>query len=225
MKLFDVKWKIQTAGPSPDDNNRTEVFLFGCEKAKSGNPCKGCFNSVTWDDSVVTITHTPEEIAEKLIEFSPNKYITIGGGEPTDQIEELITLCKILKKNDFHILVYTWKSLHDIIEIKYGDYFREKTIKLLNYIDILVDGDFRIDEKVYNEDLGDGAFNSVGSANQIVWDVNRYKHALWQQSMNVVPYITGEAMSNIKGLWIDKEHNNDLKYVVDDLNKEQKVYI
>ena len=31
--LRECNWSVKTAGPSPDDNNRTELFLLGCNKA------------------------------------------------------------------------------------------------------------------------------------------------------------------------------------------------
>ena len=52
LRIFDIKWQVKTAGPSPNENKRIEVFLLGCDKAMQGNPCKGCFNSVTWDKSI-----------------------------------------------------------------------------------------------------------------------------------------------------------------------------
>ena len=48
VKIYDVKWTSQNAGPSPDNNKRTEVFLFGCSKAANGNPCRECFNPMIW---------------------------------------------------------------------------------------------------------------------------------------------------------------------------------
>jgi pyruvate-formate lyase-activating enzyme len=111
MKLFDVKWNVKTAGPSPFNNERTELFLLGCRKALEGNPCPECFNSPTWDDSIAQRFYTPKDIAEHLSKTAPNKYVTIGGGEPTDQIDELIELCKEIKKYGFHTMVYTWRDL------------------------------------------------------------------------------------------------------------------
>lgn len=171
MKIFDVNWHAVTAGPSPDKNQRTEIFLLGCEKAMSGNPCKGCFNKATWDASLAKYEHDPKDAALNAIKFSPNKYVTIGGGEPTDQIEDLLVFTKILKEHDYHIMMYTWRSLYDIIEGKYGDIFKSQFIQLIQQIDILVDGEFIPEQKLYIHDSPDGLFGSVGSGNQIIWDL------------------------------------------------------
>ena len=80
LSIFDIKLEATTAGPSPDNNKRTEVFLLGCKKAHQGDPCPGCFNSITWDTSRVEFTRDPVELAAFLNEITPNKYITIGGG-------------------------------------------------------------------------------------------------------------------------------------------------
>lgn len=87
LRIFDVKWRVKTAGPSPNNNERIEVFLLGCEKAINGNPCKGCFNSITWDKSIAQFSRDPIEMADMINEGCDpnNKYVTIGGGEPTDR--------------------------------------------------------------------------------------------------------------------------------------------
>jgi hypothetical protein len=87
-----------------------------------------------------------------------------------------------------------------------------KLIKLLRHIDMLVDGEFKLEERVYNEDAGDGTFNSVGSGNQIIWDVKRYREVLWPQSVNVIPYVTGYAMKDVTHLKLDD--NDDLIYIL-----------
>ena len=80
IRVFDIKLVATTAGPSPDNNIRTEVFLLGCDKAMGGDPCPGCFNSVTWNDSIAEWSYNPVELAAELNKITPNKYITIGGG-------------------------------------------------------------------------------------------------------------------------------------------------
>ena len=49
LKVFDIRFDVTTAGPSPINNRRIELFLLGCDKAMKGQPCKGCFNSKLWD--------------------------------------------------------------------------------------------------------------------------------------------------------------------------------
>lgn len=174
LKVFDIKFDVTTAGPSPNDNKRIELFLLGCEKAASGHPCKGCFNSPLWDAKKAEFSRDPVEIANWIIERTPDneKYITIGGGEPTDQIDHLIPLCKELRKANFHIMMYTWRELS--IEFRAEGEFRKKLLELFKYVDMIVDGQFKIEQKLYQEDAGDGLLSSIGSGNQIVWDTRQF---------------------------------------------------
>lgn len=206
MKLFTVTWSTDTAGPSPYNNMRTEVFLKGCHRAIIGSPCAGCFNSKIWDDEA-EITHTPKSIAEQINEFAPNKFVTIGGGEPLDQLPELIELTKELKAYGFNIMIYSWRQLKCLLKDDYEGiiptYHKEgyrisKDIKeLLKNIDIFVDGQFKSDEKLYNPDAKDGLTSSIGSGNQIFWSVKA----------NI-----GYEMSNIRK--INLKENEEIVFIV-----------
>lgn len=167
LLIRDIRWEITTAGPSPLNNKRTELFLLGCNKAMMGNPCKGCFNSTTWDKSKAEFSHDPILVAKHINEVAPNKYITISGGEPLDQIEQLTTLCKELKLYGFHIMIYTWRELNNIN----CNAFKNEIFELLNYVDIVIDGEYQESERLWDGSKEDGFLSSIGSGNQIVWDI------------------------------------------------------
>lgn len=209
IKLREVNWEVKTAGPSPDDNRRTEVFFLGCMKALEGNPCPGCFNSSTWDNSKALWSHDPVLMAQHINSNAPNKYITIGGGEPTDQIDNLIILCKELKKYGFHIMIYTWKelqlALNPVLRSMEFTMFARNVKKLLNYVDIIVDGQFKIEEKLWNGEAEDGFISSIGSGNQIVWNVREFRDSVWPQSLKTIPYMTGYAMRNLTSISLGDE--------------------
>ena len=208
LLLRDVKWKVTTAGPSPHNNERTELFLLGCKKAMSGNPCKGCFNSTTWDTSKAEFSHDPVLMAKHINKHAPNKYITIGGGEPTDQIDNLLILCKELKKYDFHIMVYTHLELNKFFRkglvfnssMDNGHIFREKLRALIDIVDIVVDGEYREEERMWDGTKEDGLISSVGSGNQIIWNTRKK---------------IGFAMRDVDSISLNK--NNDLQYTLKDL--------
>lgn len=207
IRLFDINWNCKTAGPSPANNERVEVFLLGCKKAAEGHACPGCFNSITWDASKAEFSWNPTKLADKIADYTSNRYITIGGGEPTDQIENLIPFCKRLKERGFHILMYTWKELNtdedggytlkqDIFDY---DYFKDThcPTELMYYIDIVIDGEFKPEEKLYISDTYDGLYGSVGSGNQRIWDIkNNHK----------------KYMRDLKGIQLDS--NNKLMYIL-----------
>jgi organic radical activating enzyme len=155
-----------TAGPSPDGNKRTEIYFAGCSKARNGKPCTGCFNTLLWYDYHADIV-SPQTLAFKIINYSSNKYVSICGGEPTDQLSDLIELCEILKSHGYHILVYTYHLFHCL----YG--FPEYE-PLFNTIDILIDGTYDFKKRIYKEDASDGFYSSIGSSNQKIIDLSEY---------------------------------------------------
>ena len=188
IRLRDIRWDVKTAGPSPDDNQRVELFLLGCKRAMQGEPCKGCFNSSTWNNNA-SWTHDPVLMAQHINQLAPNKYITIGGGEPLDQIENLIILCKELKKYGFHIIVYTWRpyevffqgmkiynlgrpafAVENNMSQELYDLAKEpgriNARELFDTIDILIDGEYKEEEKLWDGTKADGLLSSVGSGNQ-----------------------------------------------------------
>lgn len=194
MYIFNTYWESESAGPSPHMNQRVELFLQGCSKGRSGNPCQGCFNQELWTVKSSAKNLTPQHIANQIIKHAPNKYITIVGGEPTDQMEELIELCNILKTHDFHIMVFTHRSLHtDFPFLK----------NLLTEIDILVDGQYLAEEHIFNDQFDNGFHNAVGSGNQIIWDIREY---------NKTGKLCGYAAKHIETLFI--KPNNDLVYLI-----------
>lgn len=178
LRIFDIKWRVTTAGPSPNNNERIEVFLLGCDKAMSGTPCKGCFNSITWDKSIAEFARDPIEVADMINDGCDpnNKYLTIGGGEPSDQLEYLIPFVKRLKEHGFHIIMYTWRELRNVLNPILRSYevtMRARNFKeVLKYIDMVIDGEFKQDKVLWDINDSNTARNFVGSGNQIIWDVS-----------------------------------------------------
>ena len=65
IKIFTVNTSSKTAGLSPANNERIEIFFAGCKMAREGNPCEGCFNKDLWyDDSFYD--ETPKTIIENI---------------------------------------------------------------------------------------------------------------------------------------------------------------
>lgn len=222
IRLRDVRWSVKTAGPSPNDNLRVELFLLGCKRAMSGNPCKGCFNSSTWNDNSEW-THDPVLMAKHINNMAPNKYITIGGGEPLDQIDNLIILCKELKKYGFHVIVYTWRDIDIIVEgvpiYNIGTAYRRglseeiynltrevgrnRLRELMDTIDIIIDGEYKEEERMWDGSKEDGLLSSIGSGNQRVIELVKEDGHL----KAIGPY-----MRNIKSLKLG--YDNKLEIVL-----------
>lgn len=187
VKLYDILWRVKNAGPSPDDNRRTELYFAGCKKALSGNPCPNCFNPDLWDGSK-NYPLNPTDIVDNLDRQNIPKYITIVGGEPTDQIDGLVDLVTVLHDRGYHIMLFTWRSY---------DWLKEQ-IGLINLkkINIIVTEPYVEKFRIYDTSKDDGLHNVIGSGNQ---EIYIYRNGKTEK------YLAGE----IK--YLKLEYNNILK--------------
>ena len=143
---------------------RVSLFVSGCTIH-----CKGCFNSKTWDFNYGKL-YTKEIEDELINELSKSQYngLTILGGEPFEP-ENQPEICKLIlrvKKElpDKTIWMYTGNK-YDINLVPGGSrYYSEYTDKILDNIDILVDGPFI--QEYYNLTL-----KFRGSENQRIIDM------------------------------------------------------
>ena len=220
LKVFDIKFDVTTAGPSPNDNKRIELFLLGCDKAMRGDACEGCFNRRLWDSNLAEFSCDIESLANWIIERTPEneRYITIGGAEPTFQIDHLIPFCKMLKSAGFHIMIYTYRELLHEFNISNKQYNTpnkipvSKWIALLENIDMIVDGPFIQEQRMYQEDASDGFLSSIGSGNQRIWDIRFF---------NKYHQLRGYAMKAL--IKIQLGLNDDLIYYVKQDSKKREV--
>ncbi|MBQ8997734.1 MAG: anaerobic ribonucleoside-triphosphate reductase activating protein [Clostridium sp.] len=106
--------------------------------------CKGCFNLETWDfDGGREFTAKDKQyIFDNIDKNNIKRNLSILGGEPLcpQNIEGVISLCRDFKEvyPDKKIYVWTGYVLED---------FNELQNDLLQYIDVLIDGKFEIENK------------------------------------------------------------------------------
>lgn len=136
---------------------RTSIFVQGCHFH-----CKNCFNESTWDFNGGT-EFTDAEL-NKLLEISNHDFISglsILGGEPLspENIEGVIEIAKAFKERFKDKTIWLWTG-----------YLYENVINkdIFNYIDVLVDGQFK-------DELKDFRLMYRGSSNQRVIDINKTK--------------------------------------------------
>lgn len=142
---------------------RVSLFVSGCT-----HHCKGCFNKETWDFKFGT-EFTPDAEDKIINHLSPDHIngFSLLGGEPFE-VENQRVLVKLLKRiketyPQKTIWCYTGYLLDD--ELMRESRARcEVTDEMLSYIDILVDGEFKEDEK-------DLRLRFRGSKNQRVIDI------------------------------------------------------
>ena len=151
---------------------RTSLFVSGCR-----HHCKGCFNPETWNFNYGN-PFTQAEI-DKIIDASRPSFIeglTLLGGEPfepenQDSLIELLTQFKAELPNK-KIWCYSGFSFEkDLLPKAIQN--QESVNKLLELIDVLVDGKFV-------EELKSPALLFRGSSNQNIIDV---KASLSQNKM------------------------------------------
>ena len=134
---------------------RVSIFFQGCHFH-----CKDCFNSETWDFNKGKIFN--DEIIDEIINFSNYEYISglsILGGEPMHPTNVLgtIELAKRFKEKYPNKTIWAWTGY------KFEDLPNKD---VLNYLDVLVDGQFITE--LHSFDL-----KWKGSANQRVIDVKK----------------------------------------------------
>lgn len=136
---------------------RVSIFMQGCSFH-----CKNCFNPETWDfEGGQEFT---EDTINKVLELSDKKEVkglSILGGEPMHptNIEGTTKLAKTFKEKYPEKNIWAWSGF------KYEDI---KDNDVFNYIDVLVDGQ-------YKDELHDPTLKWRGSSNQRVIDIKESK--------------------------------------------------
>ena len=137
---------------------RVSVFFQGCSFH-----CKNCFNPETWDFNEGK--KFGEEQIEEIINLCKEDYIaglSLLGGEPMHpkNINNTTRLAKRFKE------IYPNKSIWAWSGFLYDRDLQDKEV--LNYLDVLVDGQ-------YQDELRNPNLKWRGSANQRVIDVKKSK--------------------------------------------------
>jgi anaerobic ribonucleoside-triphosphate reductase activating protein len=139
----------------PDVNNglgcRITVWVSGCV-----HHCKGCHNPETWDFKYGRAFTDDDK--KKIFEVLYKPYIkgiTFSGGDPLCSYTDVLSLAREIKEKypDKDIWVYTGFSF---------EYVREHMSEILDYVDYIVDGKFKIEER-------DVSLAFRGSKNQRIW--------------------------------------------------------
>lgn len=148
--------KIRKYDVSNAPGVRTTLFVSGCT-----NDCEGCFNEELQDFKYGTKwTYETEDEFMTYVK-NPNVVgVNILGGEPMQQDLSLLKLLiRIRQETNRNIWLWSGFTYEYIINNVHCK-------KILNYIDVLVDGKFEIDKK-------DLSLKYRGSSNQRIIDVQK----------------------------------------------------
>ena len=139
-----------------DGGVNISVWTQGCP-----HRCKDCFNPSTWS------FNTGREYNEELIDYifsnidkhNIKRNLSILGGEALceQNVSGIVDLCKVFKEKypNKKILIWTGYTYENL---------NTEQKKVLQYIDVLVDGRFEIDKK-------DISLKMRGSSNQRIIDI------------------------------------------------------
>jgi anaerobic ribonucleoside-triphosphate reductase activating protein len=128
IRLAGIKKNSLVNGPGI----RYVIFTQGCRHA-----CKGCQNPETWaltggfDSDIGTLAQ--DIFADRYLDG-----VTLSGGDPFYQPEAVWELCQMLKMKGLNLWSYTGFTWEDIYQGRAG----EKAKRILDYLDVLVDGPF-----------------------------------------------------------------------------------
>ena len=132
---------------------RTVVWTQGCP-----HNCPGCHNPGTHDFNGGALVDVDEVIAElKTIENQDG--ITLSGGDPVCQSEACTEIAKAAHEMGLNVWCYTGYTYEKMLA-------NESHHKLLENVDVLVDGKFILEEKSYD-------LYFKGSRNQRIIDVKK----------------------------------------------------
>ena len=158
--------EIKTTDIANGQGVRTSLFVSGCT-----HHCKGCFNEETWDFNFGK--PFTKEVEDEIIESLRPAYIaglTILGGEPMEVVNQKVlrpfidrVRAEVPGKNIWIYSGYTWEELTDEENKRCHC---EETNEILHNIDVLVDGEFKLD-------LKNISLKFRGSSNQRIIDVKK----------------------------------------------------
>ena len=144
---------------------RVSLFVSGCT-----HHCKNCFNPETWDFSYGRpFTKEVEDKIIKALEPDHIDGLTLLGGEPMEPSNQqaLLPFIKQVKEKYPNKTIWCYSGyLFDRDLLGDSRAHAPWTRELLDYIDILIDGEFV-------EELKDVSLRFKGSSNQRVIDVQK----------------------------------------------------
>jgi len=181
-----MKWqinKIQYPVYNLGQNKRIGIWVQGCSLH-----CNDCINQTLWANEGGESVDVLDLFNWLLLNAEAFDGITITGGEPFEQYDQLIAFLHLVKtKTRLDVCCFSGYYLHELYS-KYPDK------KFTKYIDYLIDGRF-------TEKLNDNE-NANGSSNQTIY-----------KFVNEIPY--NEETNKFSTKWSLKVDENCKIYISD----------
>lgn len=143
LRVARKKAVCRVLGPG----DRAVIWFYGCSRR-----CTGCI-AETMGTSEEFEPYSPQELASWVFSHDGIEGITLSGGEPFEQPTELLRqFLEIVKsQSSLSVLCYTGNCYEQLLD-------NEQYNTIWQHIDVLIDGEYRIDE--------DAGQRWRGSANQ-----------------------------------------------------------
>lgn len=182
MNVARILYPVKVLGPG----DRIGIWLCGCNRA-----CPGCSNPELWSPrpeyevSIENLCH----LIDQVLSNHPVDGITITGGEPFQQADDLWKLISQLSNQVPDILVYSGYRLQELYDLN-----DPAVNSVLNNVATLVDG-------AYIQELNDNS-PLRGSSNQqihILKDEYRdtYAHYLKTTENKIQNFTTGDGVVSV----------------------------
>ena len=138
VRVHKILKKTKVEGPG----TRYCIWFQGCSRR-----CKGCWAKATWaPDGGKELD--AEDVLKDILATKGIEGVTFLGGEPFEQPQALEYLAREVKEAGLSVVCFTGGKLEDI-----------KNREILNYIDLLIDGEYKEEEQDFSRPW-------VGSRNQ-----------------------------------------------------------
>lgn len=129
----------------------TSIFFCGCT-----HHCQGCFNTSIWDFKCGKLfDDNAKQLLIKYLSDNEVKGLSILGGEPLQQGEEMYSLIKDIKTIFPDKKIWLWTGY-------YINELNDEQKRIINICDYVIDGRF-------DKNKTDGRIILRGSTNQTVW--------------------------------------------------------
>lgn len=193
LRVFNILKNTKVEGPE----NRYCIWVQGCS-----HHCRGCQAVHTWTHKGGTLLSV-DDIIEDIFKQKGIEGITFLGGEPFEQAEALGEIAEACQKAGLGVLCFTGGYLEELR-------LDNKNKKLLDNIDLLIDGPFEIDKVEYSRPW-------CGSANQRYhFLTDRYNEEIFEKYHNKVEINiskNGQVFMNGMGDFEEILHKIDLAAV------------
>lgn len=174
VRVRNVCYPVTTLGPGL----RLGVWLSGCRRR-----CPGCL-SPELQESRPSDEIAPDALADALLARDvAYEGLTVSGGEPLDQADELVEFLKLMSPRIHHVILYTGYTYEEITS-------DALLARILPYVSVLIDGPY-----VMSLDDGLGIRGSSNQTAYVFSEEDDYPYDTCQRSVQT--FVTDDVIFTV----------------------------